>query len=185
MSETTNDTVSEAGDASGAATPTSLVWLWLSVAVIGVDQLTKWLVHTRIELADRIVVNPLLELTHRHNTGAAFSMLADQSGWQRWLFVALAGVVSIVIVAWLHGLPRRGQRTLAIGLALILGGAIGNVIDRINYGYVVDFILMGYRDLVFPYAYNIADAAISIGAALLVIDALFVSGRRRVEPDDG
>lgn len=176
MTDATEDQATTDSDASG---PTALRWLWLSAVVIAIDQVTKWLVHTRIEIAERIVVNPLLELTHRHNTGAAFSMLAEQGGWQKWLFVGLAGAVSVVIVTWLHGLPRRNHGLLASGLALILGGAIGNVIDRLNHGYVVDFILMGYRELVFPYAYNVADAAISVGAALLIFDALFGSGRRK------
>ncbi|MEM1262618.1 MAG: signal peptidase II [Pseudomonadota bacterium] len=158
---------------------TALNWLWLSGVVIGLDQVSKWLVHTRIDLADRIVINPLLELTHRHNTGAAFSFLASQSGWQRWFFVALAIAVSGFIVAWLQGLKRHSPWPLAAGLSLILGGAIGNVIDRIHLGYVVDFVLLGYKDLVFPYAFNIADAAISVGAALLIIDALLDSFVRK------
>lgn len=177
MAETNNEMAP-----SETSEKTALNWLWVSTIVIVVDQVTKWLVHTRIDLADRIVVNPLLELTHRHNTGAAFSFLASQSGWQRWFFVALAVAVSAFIVVWLHGLSRRSPWTLASGLALILGGAIGNVIDRINHGYVVDFILIGYQELVFPYAFNIADAAISVGAALLIIDALLDTFLRK-KPD--
>ncbi len=148
-------------------------WLGLSLLVIVADQITKWLVFTRIEIADRFQVYPFLELTHRHNTGAAFSFLADQNGWQRWLFVVLAIGVSLVILGWLRKLPRRGQTVLAIGLALILGGALGNVIDRVHYGFVVDFILIGYKSLQFPFAFNIADAAISLGAAFLIYDSLF------------
>lgn len=181
MTDTAPD--SSSAQASPLATPTALVWLWLSLIVIVIDQVTKWLVHNNIEIADRIVVNPLLELTHRHNTGAAFSFLAGQGGWQRWFFVVLALGVSLFILNWLRGLPRRGNLALGIGLALILGGAIGNVIDRLNYGYVVDFILMGYRDLVFPFAFNIADAAISVGAALLIIDAIF--GGQKKGPEAG
>ncbi|MEL7537456.1 MAG: signal peptidase II [Pseudomonadota bacterium] len=176
MTETVDDS---AAPNEPSAAGSGLIWLWLTAVIIAADQVTKWLVYTRIEIADRIVVNPLLELTHRHNTGAAFSFLASESGWQRWLFVGLGAVVSVFIVGYLHALPRRGTTPLAIGLALILGGAVGNVIDRLNYGFVVDFILIGYRDLVFPYAFNIADAAISVGAALLIIDALFLESRRR------
>lgn len=152
--------------------PSAIRWLVLSLIVIVSDQITKWLVFTRVELADRIYLNPLLDITHRHNTGAAFSFLADQSGWQRWLFSVLAIVVSVVIFVWMRRLPARGQTILAIGLALILGGALGNVIDRLHYGFVIDFVLVHYGDWQFP-AFNIADSAITLGAAFLIFDSLF------------
>ncbi len=158
---------------TNANTGSASHWLGLSVLVIIADQISKWWIYTNIEIADRISVLPVLDITHRHNTGAAFSFLAGQGGWQRWFFIILACVVSLVILGWLRRLPRRGQTLLAIGLALILGGALGNVIDRVHYGFVVDFILMGYKNIQFPFAFNIADTAISIGAAFLIIDSIF------------
>ncbi len=172
MNETAEQTLDPATPATASR------WLWLSAVVVALDQLTKWLIVAHVELADRISVNPLLTITHRHNPGAAFSFLADQPGWQRWFFIVLAIAVSVTIIVWLWRLPRRGQAILAMGLALILGGAIGNVIDRVHYGYVIDFILIGYRSLNFPFAFNIADSAISVGATFLIVDSLF-GGRKR------
>jgi signal peptidase II len=114
-------------------------------------------------------VLPILEFTRLHNTGAAFSMLANASGWQRWFFIGLGLVISVVLVVWIWRLPR-GPRRLPIALALILGGAIGNVIDRVYHGYVVDFIHAHWGTAYFP-AFNIADSAITIGALLMLIDA--------------
>lgn len=151
-------------------------WLWLSSVVIALDQLTKWMIVSNFELYDAIRINALLNITRLHNTGAAFSFLADQSGWQRWLFVLLAVGVSIGIMVWLRRLPTSGQSWLAAALALVLGGAVGNVIDRVYYGYVVDFIQVHYESAYFP-AFNVADSAITIGAILLIADSLFFSGR--------
>ena len=147
-----------------------LRWLWLSVAVIAADQLTKELATAYLQLDERVPVMPLLNMTLKHNPGAAFSLLADSGGWQRWLFVGLALAVSAFIVAWLKRL-RPGQTSLAVALALVLGGALGNVWDRVVLGYVVDFIDVYYGTWHWP-AFNVADAAISIGAVLLVFDAL-------------
>ncbi len=144
-------------------------WLWLSVAVIALDQATKFLVTRFLELYERVEVLRVLDFTLLHNTGAAFSMLAGASGWQRWFFIGLASVVSVVLVVWIWRTPR-GEKLLPLALALILGGAIGNVIDRIWHGYVVDFIHAHWGDAYFP-AFNIADSAITIGAALLILDA--------------
>jgi signal peptidase II len=155
----------------------ALRWAILSLLAILVDQITKAAVVSKLELFDIITVLPVLEITHLHNTGAAFSFLAGASGWQRWFFVGLAGVVSIVILVWLQRLPRRGHGLLAAGLALIMGGAIGNVIDRIWNGYVVDFIHVHWGAAYFP-AFNAADAAITIGAGLLILDAL-MEGRKK------
>ncbi|MEL6447805.1 MAG: signal peptidase II [Pseudomonadota bacterium] len=160
-------------------------WLWLSALVIALDQLTKWLIVQRFELYDRIEVNALLNITRHHNTGAAFSFLADAGGWQRWLFVALACVISVVIMVWLRRLPPRGQGWLAFALALVLGGALGNVIDRVHLHYVVDFIQVHWGDSYFP-TFNVADMAISVGAVLLVLDSFFGSGRSdtaKTEPE--
>jgi signal peptidase II len=144
-------------------------WLWLSFAVIVLDQATKFLVVRFFELYERVEVLPVLDFTLLHNTGAAFSMLANASGWQRWFFIGLACVVSVVLVVWIWRTPR-GEKLLPLALSLILGGAIGNVIDRIWHGYVVDFIHAHWGAAYFP-AFNIADSAITVGAALLIFDA--------------
>jgi signal peptidase II len=144
-------------------------WLWLSLAVVGLDQATKFLAKRFLELYERVEVLPVLDFTLLHNTGAAFSMLAGASGWQRWFFIGLAGVVSAMLIVWIWRVPR-GEKLLPLALALILGGAVGNVIDRIWHGYVVDFIHAHWGEAYFP-AFNIADSAITIGAALLILDA--------------
>ena len=146
-------------------------WLILTAVVIVLDQWTKWLVTTHFDEFDSIVLLPVLEFMRLHNEGAAFSFLADASGWQRWVFVSLGIVVSVALTIWLTRLPRRGQGLLAAALSLVIGGAIGNVIDRIRYGHVVDFIRVHYEQWYFP-AFNVADSAISIGAALLILDSL-------------
>ena len=144
-------------------------WLWLSLAVIGLDQATKFLATRFLELYERVEVLPVLDFTLLHNTGAAFSLLAGASGWQRWFFIGLAITVSVVLVVWIWRAPR-GDKLLPLALSLILGGALGNVIDRIVHGYVVDFIHLHWGAAYFP-AFNIADSAITVGAALLILDA--------------
>jgi signal peptidase II len=144
-------------------------WLWLSATVIAMDQATKFLVTRFLELYERVEVLPVLDFTYVRNTGAAFSMLAGASGWQRWFFTALATAVSTVLIVWLWRLPR-GRRMIAVSLSLILGGAIGNLVDRIMHGYVVDFVHAHWGDAYFP-AFNVADSAITIGAMLLILDA--------------
>jgi signal peptidase II len=153
-----------------------ITWLWLSLFVIVTDQLSKWAIVQRFELYERIEINALLNITRLHNFGAAFSFLGDQDGWQRWFFVGLAVVVTIVIVVWLRRLPKQGHHWLAASLGLIVGGAVGNVIDRVHYGYVVDFIQVHWQDAYFP-TFNVADIAISVGAFLLICDSFFGSGR--------
>lgn len=144
-----------------------LVWLILSAVIVFVDLLTKHFASTLLDYAIPVEVMPSFNLTLLHNTGAAFSFLATQSGWQRWFFVALATVVSLALVRWLQTMEK--DRWLAISVALILGGAIGNLYDRITLGYVVDFLHFYWRDYHFP-AFNIADTAISIGAAMMILD---------------
>jgi len=144
-------------------------WLWLSVAVVALDQATKFLVTRFLGLYERVEVLPVLDFTLLHNTGAAFSILAGASGWQRDFFVALGIGVSVLLIGWLWRVPR-GERLLPIALTLIVGGAIGNVIDRVARGYVIDFIHAHWGAAYFP-AFNIADSAITIGAALLMLDA--------------
>ena len=163
--------------AIGLATLTNLrlqrthpaAWLWLSLFVIAFDQATKFLVNRFLELYERVEVLPVLDFTLLHNTGAAFSMLANASGWQRTFFIALGLVVSIALVVWMWRLPR-GEKMLPLALSLIVGGALGNVIDRVAHGYVIDFIHVHWGASYFP-AFNIADSAITIGAALLILDA--------------
>ena len=144
-------------------------WLWLSLAVIGLDQVTKFLVTRFFDLYERVEVLPVLDFTLLHNRGAAFSMLANASGWQRPFFIVLGLAVSAMLVAWIWRTPR-GDKLLPVALALILGGAIGNVIDRVAYGYVIDFIHAHWGAAYFP-AFNVADSAITIGAGLLLVDA--------------
>ena len=156
------------------------VWLRLSVVIMIFDQLSKWAIVKWVELYESFPVNDYLDITYLRNTGAAFSFLADASGWQRWFFIGLGIIVSVVIMVWLRQLKTKEERYAAIGLSLVLGGALGNVIDRAYYGYVVDFIHVHWQDAYFP-AFNVADSAITVGAALLIFDTLFLAGRR--EPD--
>jgi signal peptidase II len=162
--------------------PSALRWLWLSLGVIALDQLTKTLIVARFQLYERIDVLPILEITRLHNYGAAFSLLHDAGGWQHYFFVSLALLVSVGIVVWLARLRFRASAMLASGLALILGGALGNVIDRLLHGHVVDFIhFHWYERWYFP-AFNVADTAITIGAGLLILDSLFESRRAAATP---
>ncbi len=152
------------------------MWVIIAAVIAIADQLTKWAIIEWISLYDKVPLNSFINLTHQKNPGAAFSFLADAGGWQRWFFVALSSVVSVVIAVWLWRIRRDGQTLLSAGLALVLGGAIGNLIDRILLGHVTDFIQVWFGSWAFP-SFNVADAGISVGAALLIIDALFFSGR--------
>jgi signal peptidase II len=152
-------------------------WLSLSALVIVFDQLTKSVIERRLGLFDVVPIFPVLDITRLHNSGAAFSFLADASGWQRWFFTALSLAVSLALVVWICRSPRSGQTLSVAGLACILGGALGNVIDRIRMGHVVDFIHAHWGEAYFP-AFNVADSAITIGAALLLLDALLETRRK-------
>ena len=164
-------------DPAAPAGSSALRLLWLSVALVGLDQASKWLVMTRFELYERQALLPILEITRLHNRGAAFSFLHDASGWQHYFFVALAGSVSAGIGYWLSRLRLPASRLLASGLALILGGALGNMIDRLLHGHVVDFIhFHWYESWYFP-AFNVADSGITLGAGLLLLDALLEARR--------
>jgi signal peptidase II len=154
-------------------------WLLLSALVVLADQVTKSYITTHYGEFEFTPVLPILDITLMHNVGAAFSFLATASGWQRWLFIGLAVAVSIAIVAWLWRMPRS-HRLLAAGLSLVLGGAVGNVIDRIRLGYVVDFIHFHWDRAYFP-AFNVADSAITVGAACLLLDALIEPRRSRAK----
>jgi signal peptidase II len=157
------------------------MWVIIAAVIAIADQLTKWAIIEWIPLYDKVPLNSFINLTHQKNPGAAFSFLADAGGWQRWFFVALSSVVSVVIAVWLWRIRRDGQTLLSAGLALVLGGAIGNLIDRILLGHVTDFIQVWFGSWAFP-SFNVADAGISVGAALLIIDALFFSGREDKSP---
>lgn len=155
-----------------------VLWLFVASLIIFIDQLTKWMIVQWVPLYDKIPINSFINITHQRNTGAAFSFLADASGWQRYFFVALATAVSFYIIYWLWKIRREGQIVLAAGLALVLGGAIGNVIDRLRLGSVVDFIQVIIAGWPFP-SFNVADSAITVGAGLLIIDALFLSANEK------
>ena len=147
-----------------------LAWLGLSVLVFVLDQISKLYFEGSLSLYQQIVVIPdYFSWTLAYNTGAAFSFLADSSGWQRWLFALIAIVVSGVLVVWLKRL-KSGETWLAIALALVLGGALGNLFDRIAYGHVIDFILVHWRNQYYFPAFNLADSAITVGAVMLALD---------------
>jgi signal peptidase II len=156
-------------------------WLWLSFFVVLLDQATKALVIGTVKAQDAIALLPILDIVYLENTGAAFSIFAQASGWQRWFFIVLALGVSLMLMIWLRRI-RPDQTMLAIGLSLVLGGALGNVIDRVMHGYVVDFIYFHWRTWYFP-AFNVADTAISIGAGCLLIDAFLESGHDKRASD--
>ena len=143
-----------------------LKWLWLSLIVIILDQLTKGIASANLTMFDPVPVMPMFNFTLMHNEGAAFSFLSDAGGWQRWFFTILATVISIVIVVWIKKLEAHEKWT-AFSLAFILGGAVGNLIDRVRLGYVVDFIDVYYGTAHWP-AFNIADSAITVGAIVMI-----------------
>ena len=156
-----------------------LGWLWVTALVIVLDQLTKWMAEAYLEFAQPVAIFPHLNMTLAYNYGAAFSFLGDQDGWQRWFFAILAIVVCAVIVNWLRKLGKT-RVAMAAALALVLGGAIGNLIDRLMYGKVIDFIDI-YFDIPFVMdnyhfaTFNVADIAITCGAVVLVILSLFTN----------
>jgi len=147
-----------------------LGWLWITVLVLVLDQVSKAYFEGTLSLYQQIVVIPdLFSWTLAYNTGAAFSFLADSSGWQRWLFALIAIVVSAVLVIWLKRL-KPSDTWLAIALALVLGGALGNLYDRIALGHVIDFILVHWQNRWYFPAFNLADSAITVGAIMLALD---------------
>lgn len=144
-----------------------LKWLFLSLVIIIVDQITKGIASAQLTMFDPVAVLPSFNFTLMHNQGAAFSFLSDAGGWQRWFFTILASIVSIAIIIWIKKLKPKEKMT-AVSLSLILGGAIGNLIDRVRFGYVVDFIDVYYDTYHWP-AFNIADSAITVGAVIMII----------------
>ena len=148
---------------------TGLRWLWLAVVMLIVDQVTKQIVVALFEYRETVAVMPFFNFTYARNPGAAFSFLADQGGWQRWFFTIIAGSVSALLVYWMAKTPKK-DKMIAIAFALILSGALGNLIDRLIYGYVIDFLDFYVDNKHWP-AFNVADSAIFIGAALMILDA--------------
>ena len=150
-------------------TETGLRWLWLTLLCLILDQVTKHWVAGSFELYESVSVFPIFSLTYVHNLGAAFSFLADQGGWQRWFFTAIASIASIVFIVWLAKTPKS-QTLISIAFALMLSGALGNLIDRALFGYVIDFLDFHWSGKHFP-AFNIADSMIFIGASLMILES--------------
>jgi signal peptidase II len=157
-----------------------LPWKWysLSLLVIVLDHIAKWVASSELTYGVPVEVLPVFNWMLAHNSGAAFSFLSDAGGWQRWLFTVIATGVSIVLAVWLA--RARGQTLLCWALALVLGGALGNLIDRVLFGYVVDFISLHYGGYYFP-AFNLADSAITVGAGLLILDMFLNPGNHASE----
>lgn len=156
------------------------LWLWYGIAVVVIllDQLTKNIAVSQLVYNRPVEITGFFNFTLRYNTGAAFSMFADGGGWQRWFLGVLAAGVSVGIIVWIARLDRK-HWIEALGLALVLGGALGNLYDRILLGHVVDFLHFHYMDRHHFPAFNIADAAITCGAGLLIFDALFLKRESR------
>ena len=154
------------------------MWPWLAWAVflMGADQITKTLILNHYQLGDSTFITSFFNIVRAHNTGAAFSFLADAGGWQRWLFTGIGVAATIFIVWQLRAHP--GQKLFSFALSSILGGAVGNVVDRLMHGYVVDFLQFHYAGWYFP-SFNLADSAITVGAACLILDELLRVRRER------
>ena len=158
-----------------------LKWLGLSFITLVLDQWSKIAVKGSMQLYESISFLPGFNLTYVHNTGAAFSFLSEAGGWQRWFFAAMAFIISGILSVWLYRLKSH-ETLLAIALALVLGGAIGNLIDRLAYGYVIDFLDVYYQSWHWP-AFNVADSAICVGVFLMLLES-FGIGVKAVEDDD-
>ncbi|WP_411727851.1 signal peptidase II [Methyloglobulus sp.] len=144
-------------------------WLWLSLLAVFLDQVSKFAVDSSMQLYQSIPLMPYFNLTYVRNTGAAFSFLSEAGGWQRWFFASLALIISVVLSVWLARLQKH-ETLLALALSLVLGGAVGNLIDRLAYGYVIDFLDVYYNSWHWP-AFNIADSAITLGVALMLAES--------------
>ena len=145
-----------------------LKWYAMAIIFVVLDQLTKYLADTYLSYGQPVYVLPVFNITLHYNTGAAFSFLSDAGGWQRWFFIVVSSGVSIALIVWL-GLIKNQQRLLSFALAMILAGAIGNLIDRAVLGYVVDFVSLHWKGYYFP-AFNVADTCITVGAASMLLD---------------
>ena len=156
-----------------------LIWLWISALVIVIDQATKRVVDTTMQLYQSIELIPCFQLTYLRNQGAAFSFLSGAGGWQRWFFIGLAIIASVFICFWLKKLDRS-QRWEAVAWSLVLGGALGNLIDRILFGYVIDFLDVYVGEWHWP-AFNVADSAITVGVVMLLLDSFKTPSRMLAE----
>mgnify|MGYP000184432756 FL=1 len=156
-------------NATTNSTPTLWRWSFLAAVLIVLDQVTKLYFDSSLRYGQRINVLPFFDFTLLYNPGAAFSFLAQAEGWQRWFFTILGLLASAFILGMMH--KNRSNKRMMLALTLILGGAVGNVIDRIAYGHVVDFLLFYWKDWYYP-AFNIADTGITLGAILLILDEL-------------
>ena len=143
----------------------------LAAVIVIADQITKYYATLELKMYKAVAVMPMFNFTLMHNEGAAFSFLSDAGGWQRWFFTVISLVVSIVLVFWIKKLKPE-EKFQAMAFSLILGGAVGNLIDRVRFGYVVDFIEIYYHQYSWP-AFNIADSAITVGVIILIVDTLF------------
>lgn len=165
-----------------ASSRNGLWFLILSLVVVVLDQATKLWILENVPLYYDINILPIFDITYVRNFGAAFSFLSEAGGWQRWFFTGIAVVISGLLTYWMYKTDWREQRQLW-SFGLIMGGAIGNVIDRFAYGYVVDFLHFYYQNWHFP-AFNVADMAISCGAALLILDGLFDMKKQKMSADE-
>ena len=152
------------------AAQSGLRWLWLGVIFLIIDQVTKLWVAANFELFETVAVIPMFSFTYVHNEGAAFSFLGSAGGWQRWFFTAIAVVISSLLLYWMRALDKS-EKLLAIAYSLVLSGAIGNLIDRVSYGYVIDFIHLYYESYQWP-VFNVADISICVGAGLIIFEAI-------------
>lgn len=159
-----------------------LKWLWLSLLAVFLDQASKLAIDSSMQLYQSIPLIPYFNLTYVHNTGAAFSFLSEAGGWQRWFFAALALVISAVLSVWLARLQKQ-ETLLALALSLVLGGAVGNLIDRLAYGYVIDFLDVYYNSWHWP-AFNIADSAITLGVALMLAESFGLGSPKKSKSSD-
>jgi signal peptidase II len=156
-----------------------LKWLWLSVLAIVLDQASKLMINGSMQLYESIPLLPFFNLTYVHNKGAAFSFLSEAGGWQRWFFAALALIISVILSVWLARLKKH-ETLLALALSLVLGGAVGNLIDRLAYGYVIDFLDVYYDTWHWP-AFNIADSAITLGVALMLVESFGFGNSKKTD----
>lgn len=181
MPNSLNSTVSHTSSLSKNGNK-AMIWYGLAVLAIIIDQLTKAYFANNFELYQSVpVIEPILNFTLAHNHGAAFSFLADKGGWQKWFFSALALGVSLGIMVYLRKIPQQAK-VLSFGLAMVLSGALGNLIDRLRLGYVIDFIHVHYADSWHFPIFNVADMAINLGVALILIDAFFLEPKRNPNP---
>jgi signal peptidase II len=153
-----------------------LKWLGLSLLALILDQVSKLVIVSSMQLYQSIPITSFFKLTYVRNTGAAFSFLSDAGGWQRWFFAVLAILISIIIAVWLTRLKKQ-ETLLAVALSLILGGAMGNLIDRLAYGYVIDFLDVYYQTWHWP-AFNVADSAITLGVILMLLESFGLVGTK-------